>query len=87
MPILRWLRCEVHEGVFLDERTVRIALPRGGVLEAFVPASDVREAARPNRDSAGQVNVTLVQVSDGYWVLLPGENPHLVPVREMDLVA
>ena len=34
------LEREIHEGVFREERTIPIAPPRGGMLEAFVPASD-----------------------------------------------
>ncbi len=84
MPILRWLKCEVGEGMFPDERTVRIALPEGGAHYAFVPASDVRMASASDQ---GHVRVTLIWATGGLWVLLPAENPNFVHVREVDLVA
>jgi hypothetical protein len=42
MGIPRWLRCEVSNGLFRDERTIRITLAPGGTLDAFVSATDVQ---------------------------------------------
>ncbi len=79
----RWLRCEVGTGMFSTERTIRIALPEGRSLNAFVPSSDVESDPRTGQ---GRVRVRLVSVADGCWVLLPQENSTPVAVREVDFV-
>ncbi len=83
MPTESWLKCEVSEGMFPNERTIRIVLPNGESHYAFVPLYLIRMTKEPDQ---GLVKVTLWS-HDGLWVLLPGENPNILVVREADLVA
>ena len=83
MVALRWLRCEIGNGMFTGERAIKIALAKGRTLDAFVPSSEVEADPQTGQ---GRVRVRLVSVADGCWVLLPQENPNPVSVREVDFV-
>ena len=83
MVALRWLRCEIRNGMFPDERAITIALSEGRSHDAFVPSSEVEADSDTTH---GRVRVRLVSVADGCWVLLPQENPNPITVREVDFV-
>ncbi|HRX85098.1 MAG TPA: hypothetical protein P5572_08775 [Phycisphaerae bacterium] len=87
----RWLKCEIHKGMFSDECAVSYDPAHGRRLSVFVSRSDVRFEGRNGggelfaRPRPGQVRVRTFSEGTRVWAVLPAAEQPCVPVQESDL--
>ncbi len=78
-----WLNCQVHKGMFSDERAVAFVLSSGKAYSAFVP----QQLVRGEINHAGQVLVSAFQDGDAWWAVVPNEYRDVVAVKSTELVS
>ncbi len=78
----KWLVCEVHPGMFSDEKLVVYRPPAGEPVHLFVPSRDAE-----GDDKSGRVRVRVFRRNDRPWAVLPSEYSESTSVDEADLVA
>lgn len=77
----QWLKCNVSEGMFSNERVIAFNMRGNGSLEEFVPADKVEGQGKD-----GRVKVRVITRDDGQWAVLPTPYSETVPVELTQLV-
>jgi hypothetical protein len=76
----QWLKCDVKDGMFSDERTIIVHVKGNGSVEHFVPEGVVKIDG-----DSGFVSVDVLRRGDSTWVELPTSYGRAIPVDENQL--